>query len=58
MHVDKKSNMLFFLVIQTVYGGSKDNKNFFLRIHNPLLHLVFFYTLCELLSYLHLLPKD
>lgn len=30
MHVDKKSNMLFFLVIQTVYGGSKDNKkNFF-----------------------------
>lgn len=31
MHVDKRSNMLFFiLVIQTVYGGSKDNKkNFF-----------------------------
>lgn len=30
MHVDKKSNMFFFLVIQTVYGGSKDNKkNFF-----------------------------
>lgn len=28
MHVDKKSN--FFCVIQTVYGGSKDNKkNFF-----------------------------
>lgn len=29
MHVDKKSNMFFFLVIQTVYGGSKDNKKFF-----------------------------
>lgn len=57
MHVDKKSKD-FFLAIQTVYGGSKDNKKFFLRIHNPLLHLVFFYTLCELLSYLHLLPKD
>lgn len=25
MHVDKKSN-IFFFVIQTVYGGSKDNK--------------------------------
>lgn len=58
MHVDKKSN-IFFFVIQTVYGGSKDNKKKkFLRIHNPLLHLVFFYTLCELLSCLHLLPKD
>lgn len=58
MHVDKKSNIFFFFVIQTVYGGSKDKKKNFLRIHNPLLHLVFFYTLCELLSYLHLLPKD
>lgn len=29
MHVDKKSNMLFFLVIQTVYGGSKDMKKIF-----------------------------
>lgn len=32
MHVDKKSNMLFFfLVIQTVYGGSKDNKKKFVK---------------------------
>lgn len=30
MHVDKKSNF-FFCVIQTVYGGSKDNKNIFFK---------------------------
>lgn len=30
MHVDKKSNMFFF-VIQTGYGGSKDNKKFFFK---------------------------
>lgn len=32
MHVDKKSNMFFFFwVIQTVYGGSKDNKKIFFK---------------------------